>query len=357
MIYLQITFAILITQFFSRKASTIPYLISLGLLFLISATRINVGIDTIAFEEKFRWIITGFDTYMEAGFEFLGLSIYNLGGGYQTFIFVCTIPVFIMLHTVITQNIEKEYWLYALFLSIATGLIFTSYNIFRQFIAISFCFFAIEFFLKNKYFLTILSFVGAFYFHKSMLFFVLTIFSLYYFREKKVFKWLLLSIYLMSLCFIFLDFRPIFNVVVSLIPTNYDSYLDSVYLLERSSTGFLKTFFPSAIFLLYMIKIPRNIFMDKRKAMYSIGFFLAVVSANVFNGVVILIRLADYFFPFIIVGTIWTIEKTKRWERLILTSVVTSYYLFLLYFAYIYPNAMSILPYSSTLFSLLGINQ
>lgn len=349
MIYLTIAFSTLVAQLTTKKISKIVYYLFFIFLFFISATRVNVGTDTIGFEEKFIWIISGSDTYLEAGFEWLGRFVFQLGGNYQAFIFVCTIPVFLMLHVVINNNINKYYWTYSLFLVISTGLIFTSYNIFRQFIAMSFVFFAIEFFIRNKYIFSIICFITAIFFHASILFFLVVFLPLYFLREKKYFKKLIIIIYFISLLFIFLDFRPIFISIISIIPNRFNSYLYGRFMIERSSLGFLKTFFPSFIFLLYMIFTKKDIFLDKRKAIFSIGFFLYVILSNFFNGVIILVRLADYFYPFLIVGTIWTIECTKRRERLALTSIVTLYFLSLMYFAYIDPNAMEILPYNSTL--------
>lgn len=355
MIYLNVVFSILIAQLTTKKFPKLFYFIFLILLFLISATRVNVGTDTIGFTNNFSWIISGSNTYMEAGFEWLGRTIHYLGGNYQTFIFVCTIPVFLMIHIVITNNINKEYWIYALFLVVASGLLFTSYNIFRQFIAMSLSFFAIELFLKDKYFYTVICLITALLFHTSILFFLVTFLPLVLLREKKYFKKMIVCIYFVSLLFIFLDFRPIFISIVSLVPTRFNWYLDGRFMTEQSSMGFLKTFFPSALFLLYMLLTKKELFYDKRKAYYSIGFFLYVIFSNLFNGVVILVRLADYFYPFLVVGTIWTIESTKRWERLLLTSVVTVYFLLLMYFSYIAPNAMDILPYDSTLFTWLNL--
>lgn len=355
MIYLTITFSILVAQLITKKVPEILYYSFLTLLFIISASRINVGTDTIGFEEKFNWITSGINTYMEAGFELLGKTVFQFGGNYQTFIFICTIPVFLMLHVVITNNINRLYWIYSLFLFISTGLMFTSYNIFRQFIAMSFTFFAIEFFLKNKYIFTTICMVTAFYFHTSILFFLIVFLPLYFLREKKYFKKLIMSIYIISLIFIFFDFRPIFIAIASLIPNGYTSYFDGRFMTDRSSMGVLKTFFPSSIFLLYMVLTSKETFLDRRKAIYSIGFFLYVIFSNFFNGVIILIRLADYFYPFLIVGIIWTIECTKRWNRLFLTTIITLYYLSLMYFAYIAPNAMDILPYNSVLLNLLKL--
>lgn len=354
MIYLNVVFSILIAQVTTKKFPKIFYSIFLILLFLMSATRVNVGTDTIAFNDHFSWIIAGSNTYMEAGFEWLGRTIHHFGGDYQTFIFVCTIPVFLMVHIVITKNINKQYWIYALFLVVASGLMFTSYNIFRQFIAMSFSYFAIEFFLQEKYIYTVLCIVAALFFHTSILFFLVTFLPLVTLREKVYFKKMIMCIFFISLLFIFLDFRPIFISIVSLIPNRYNSYLHGRFMTEQSTMGFLKTFFPSAMFFLYMFITKKELFYDKRKAFYSIGFFLYVIFSNFFNGIVILIRLADYFYPFLIVGTIWTIESTKRWERLFLVSLVTIYFLLLMYFSYIAPNAMDILPYDSILFTWLN---
>ena len=157
----------------------------------------------------------------------------------------------------------------------------------------------IKWLVDKKYFKFILSVLIASTFHTSALIVIPFIVFVILSRNLKTNK-LLWIIYFVSIFFLFIDIRNFIEFFSFLIPNRWINYSTSEFLTERNVSAIAKQVIPNII-AFYLInnryKLIKN---NSKNNVYILGYLFAVLLTNLFYGILVLVRFAYYFEPFLL---------------------------------------------------------
>lgn len=267
-----------------------------------------------------------FSLNLEPGFALLNWLLYKISPQPQLLIFVCAVITNALIVSTIARFSEK--FELSILLFICVGYYMTSFNIMRQYLAVSIIFWAIRYVNKGefkKYFICVLI---ASTFHYSALILI----PAYFIYKKRAWsKWTILTI---ISCIVFaVSFGTFVNILaVMLVNTKYSTYLSS---LTEGYYGvnILRIFiFIVPLVLLYIwrkplkIKYPNS---DHLVNLYVIGTMLMVISYNY----VFIARIADYFtlFGVLLIPKLTSIFKKFSFNQLIYFGILVCFLTFFYY--------------------------
>lgn len=187
-------------------------------LFFFSAIRYGVAIDYASYEEIFEKIRKGYIVHTEIGFNFIVkyVSLFTKDNRllFAIFAFLTMFPTYKVIQKRSTD------WGLSVFLFVALGYYFFSYQTIRQYLAYMIALYALDKMIDKKYFLFIIWSVIGTMFHKSCGI-ILPVYLISQIRLNKVLKLLL---FLSG--FVVVRYREILRNIIFFI---YPSYRGSVY--------------------------------------------------------------------------------------------------------------------------------
>lgn len=337
--------------FFKRKKNITFFLITF-LIFIISAVRYNVGTDYIHYSKIYFWIINNYNIYVEIGYKYFNELIYFIFNDVRYIYIISSLLIVFSFYKAIKDNVDKKYWFFSLFLFITSGILFSSFNLIRQYMAIAIIVGNIKWLVDKNYFKFILTVLIASTFHTSALIVIPFIVFVILSRNLKTNK-LLWIIYFISIFFLFIDIRNFIEFFSFLIPNRWINYLTSEFLTERNVSAIAKQVIPNII-AFYLInnryKLIKN---NSKNNVYILGYLFAVLLTNLFYGILVLVRFAYYFEPFLLFVIPIIIDGFKKKNnRMIITWLIIIYYLLLTIVTIFIMNGNDVVPYVSWLGSV-----
>lgn len=171
------------------------------ILFFISALRSRqIGADYSVYINVFEKIDKYINNYpMEKGYLYLNYFISLFTKNYVIFSILINIIIFTSLYKYIKDNIDKEYFIWIVFVFIANPYLYiqSTFNVLRQTIAIMIILYGIKQLNDKKYFRYIIYVIIAAQIHTISYLFILLIFlKLINWNERKFFILLIISIFI-----------------------------------------------------------------------------------------------------------------------------------------------------------------
>lgn len=322
------------------------------ILFLVSAIRYDVGTDYLHYGDIFYNINMGQSVYVENGYKYLNVIVGKIFNGNVLGIYIITslIIIFYFMKS-IKQNIEKKYWFFGIFLFICSGIYFSSFNLIRQYICIALLAYGIKLLINKKYIQYFLLVLFCSTFHTSALINIIFLIAIIYLRKKRSSR-LLWIIYFLGLLFLIIDIRFIFQISATFLPERWRWYLNSNFLNDKNNIAILKQIVPNIImgFILYnRSKILKyNINAD----IYIIGYLFCLFLTNCFSGVLLLLRLSNYFDIYLVCLLPLFVELwNKKENKIIVKYILIFYYLILTIVTIFIMGGYGAMPYQ-TIFNL-----
>lgn len=343
---------------------------------LLAALRYNIGTDYKFYSDIFRWNIKG-EAKGLVGSAYYHLSrwIDLIGGDYTWIIIFSSVFLSYSVYRIFSTFLEGKNLFFALFIYLTCGMYFSSFNIFRQYIAISFFMLSINYYFKRKYIPMMIMLISTFLFHSATI--IASILLLFYFILKKnnnIFIFLIVF-YIASLPFIFIDIQQIITIFSDILPTKYSSYLNNETLfLNRNKLAVLKLVVPNITMILLIVKAKIITSLRGGKEVV-LGMLFFVCLSNLFYGIVSLTRFSEMFFIFVPLSINLLVESYKLdsrgfledikgklpvFSRLKLTTILKVS--FMLYFIVLttvtifYMNGNGVMPYQNIVTYFLDSN-
>lgn len=318
-----------------------------SLLGYVSAIRYDVGRDYQHYVDIYQWINSPWinRTYEEPGFRSLVKLCGYLGYSYQSIFVISSLLLAISCYIFTINYVNIENWFLFAFLFICGGSYFSSMNLVRQYMAMSFILFALVLLKYKKYILTILLIILAVMFHKTAIFMSLPIMIAYFVKSIKK-NYLLIGTFVIVFAISMVGLDKSVAFVMRVIPF-WKGYTTSHFLLERNYTALLKVIFPVLLFI-YSYYID-NILERKNNYFYRLFFLGALFYSGLSflgAGNVAIWRIVELFAPFFYVyicnSSIFRIS-----EKYILYILIISYFLLLTIVTIFQMNGNGVMPYQS----------
>lgn len=269
-IYLLIAFVLSI---FAITKNKILLIFSFLILLLVGGLRsVNIGTDTISYQELFNWSRNGSEWVksFEYGYYFLNRFVHLMGGEFQLVIFLSMMlvltPIFIV------SYIDSKNPNYSILLFVLLYFWLYSFNLSRQYIATSILLIAYYYLKKARVYSFVIWVLIASLFHTSALF---SFFVLFFYKYR-------VSIYIWILSILF-------SLFISMIPGLFTSILLNMgitsithYNILTYSKLAVDTSFPLSRILLSIMGILMLIF-QKEETLYMKIFLWGVVILNLFS--------------------------------------------------------------------------
>lgn len=286
--------------------------VSFFILSFISAFRGNeVGTDTDSYIDIFMFYVIGAsDPHTETGFALLNQFISYISDTPQAIIIATSILINLGFMHFIYRN-SKNIWL-SVYLYITLFYYFFSFNLVRQFIAMSIILFAWNFLKKGKIIRFILIVLIASTFHTTALISLLLIFV---YLGRKSTK--LITLITISTVVAIFSTNAIFNFIVQLFPRYYGYYDAS----NQDTGGIMPIVLYSVIFIsLYLTREKQN---NEHNLMLNIAAICAALSVlNYFH--YLFYRPAFYFNVFAIILIPFIATRFKGKDHLIAIYIICS---------------------------------
>lgn len=351
LLYSLLILVCLLLQIFIKKNRSKLFIGMLVILTIISAIRYNVGTDYQHYANVFSWIQEDLDVYVEIGYKYLNLFIQNILHFDVRGLFAITSIIIISLFGVaIKKNVDDKYIFLGLFIFICSGIYFSSFNLVRQYIGVAILAIGTTFLIKERYFYYILIIILASTFHSSA-WIAIVFLALILICKKVRNPKLIWAIYILSLLFLIIDIRSILNLLEPIIPQRWTWYLNSEFLLNKNTSAVLKQVVPNIIMVLLLLKRDKIIDEKPENDIYMLGLLMCVIITNAFFGVMVLVRLADYFDIYLVFCIPLLIEawKDKINPKLIYLAII-GYYIILTVVTIFIMGGDGVVPYQ-TIFS------
>lgn len=334
--------------------------LSFALMTILSGVRYEVGTDFNHYIEFYDWTAAGADmSFIEQGFlAYLKILLYLhidvIGMFVTSSVLVCT-SIFIF----VKNFVEPRYWLFAVFLIVTTGYFFSSMNILRQYMALSFVLFAFYFFIKEKYWYSIFFYIVGFLFHKSVIF-LLALFVVYpLIKSNRRYLYVVL-LYLIAVGVAIIGVGNIVAPLLNLVGF-WSSYSDNLAIEQRDMFAVLKAIAPNVLFVygfcqkrygLDDLNLPK-LSTDKKLFLSDIidaGAAIYCIMQIFASGFMLYTRVSEVFLPFYIIFAAKTLANTKGTFKYILWFTVILYYIFLTILTIFIMGGNGVMPYQTWLF-------
>ena len=311
-----------------------------GLFFLLTAfltvlsglRDFSIGNDTMAYVSIFNslkgidYSVSLVDTRYELGYLYLNKLFIDLD--WPVSYLFCVIAVFVSYSFLIFVKKYTRYVFFALFLFVGFRYYFASFNVLRQYIALSIFLIGITKFDITRRNLVLASFLGACFHYSSLILLLLPIVY-----KVKVSRRIMLMVSF-SLGSLMLSFHTVFYFLVS----RLDAY--SQYLSSKSVTGnsYVASLIYSFIALSVLILVWKTRYLERNKGDHGNMFVWMLVFSVFFNVLAIQVSLVDRFAVYFNIVTIILIPncigvvKVSGWNlfKTLLILIVIIYFILLL---------------------------
>ena len=273
----------------SQKKHILFFLIVCFLTLLSGFRDFSIGNDTIAYVGIFNKLkeinssVLSITTRYELGYLYLNKLVINLGLSVN-YLFLC-ISIFVSYSLSIFIKKYTHYVFFALFLFVGLRYFFSSFNVLRQYIALSIFLIAITKFGITRKNLIIASFFGAFFHYSS---FILLLLPIIY---KVNISRRIILLFSVSTGILFLLFNTVFLFVVSQLN------LYSQYLSSKSVTGdsYTASLMYSLISLCVLLLVWKTRYLERNKDVHTNLFVWMLIFSFFFNILAIQVSLLDRF--------------------------------------------------------------
>jgi len=345
--YFYTTVFLFIIFLIGNKRNFVYEFISWVVIYFLFAYRYNVGTDFFTYSRivtsigKLSWgeIFSNFTIFDEIGYVIFAKITYTIGGT-KLFFGLSGLITFVLIYFSLKKNFTKI----DLITSLAVYIFYfypTSFNLVRQFLAISIFFYSVRFILNRNIIKYLLTIIISASFHKSA-FFLIPIYFLYDKNKKQINKWyyyfyvILIVIFLLNTDKIFLFFYK-----------NNLLFKDYTYYLERNQLGKNRDLF-FYLFLLFLI-LPFKRKLEKINSevnffynLYIIGIILNIL--GFYNTYIKRISLYFFISLIVILGYIPKIISDKNLK--LFTKNFIIFFMFLLFvLVYVILKHSEIFPY------------
>lgn len=333
----------LISQYSHISTSVRKLLLTIVLLAagVISAFRKGIGTDYQHYIDIFVWSNSpGINrTYEEVGFLAFNRLLYAYGfTARAVFVFTAFLLIFSIYY--FTVNIVPEkYWLFFAFMFLAGGTYFSSMNILRQYIGLSFVLIGFVFNLKKRYLFGIAFSMAALAFHRvSAVFFVVYILS-WIVKRLKSNQWVIVT-YAVALVLLLGGVGPIATLIVKIVPT-WRGYVNVVNVSGIDWLAMLKSIIPN-ILILYSFLRRDNLnskstfanstvknLHDNTLVYVRTGSVIFGALAIAFPGNMVLTRITELFSVFLFAEVCHIVKNEPKKTKPLLWFVIVLYYMLL----------------------------
>lgn len=315
-------------------------------LWLISGVRSFVGTDFTAYKNYFdilNYYSLSYHEY-EIGYYLLNYLVRLFTNDAQ-YLFLITSFIVIFLTTRTLKEYSVSYML-SIFLFITLYFYYNSFNILRQYIAVSIVFYSVRYILRDnskKYILTILI---ASLFHNTSLIMI----PFYWLLKMKISNIRYFVLFLLSIVLSFIT--PNLISLISKIIPGLSSYVN--YYSEGASAN--SVIIITLSILIFSLVNKKNILaFDENSKIYINCIFFTLFFAVLSNNNIMFFRVASYFYIFVIILIPICIKVINKRLRpiisLLLILMMTIYHYYLLS-----SNTGGVLPYYVNLDFINGIN-
>jgi hypothetical protein len=313
-------------------------------IIIVAGTRESyVGVDYSGYLEFYNYILNhgkfpSFWKENEVGWEYLNFIFAKLGVPAGLFFGLVAGLIWFFF---IKASYRFQFLLPLMFFFVITnGVLFSTFNIQRQSIAIMIFFYAIRFIIEKKPFQYAIYILVASLFHVS----ALIMLPVYFLRIVKFNRNLFFVLYVLSIAFIGSDwFLTQMASLLSLIGSGIDVFSHYIQYLETAKFAFNEERISSGLGVL--LRITTTLFilhksktvLDKQPklALYFVLFFLGDILTNIFFAVEIIGRITIYFnICFAIVAASSVYYSTKLYEKITAILLILAY--FLMFNTYVY---------------------
>lgn len=323
-----------------KRVRIIFYILSFIVIFCLSAFRFDVGIDYGSYSNWFDKMSTGIDAYFEPLF-LLTVTIIQLFTDNTQWLFIVSSAITIGF---IFASIHKQSSMPALsvFLFCTMGFLSHSFNLIRQFVAISIVLYSLHYLINKKIIKYVLLIIMAAMFHKTAIIMI----PLYYLinRSYKRVEYLIITI----LAFLSLIFQN--NIKSFLIETFYSQYQDTDFIYQNITSIYYAiicaVLLMLTIYLLYNNKM--SLLDPKDNAIVNIVLLITLMHTFL-TWVPLSNRISLYLDIFlIIIIPLYISYIDSRVRKVFALSVITVFFLSSAYKS-LDDNVNGVLPYQSTL--------
>lgn len=328
-------FTAIIFRIHLRDKKKIYILLNLFPMMSIACLRSNtVGTDLSMYIDIYSHTVENFDYFvnvlnLELGYMILAYIVnYFTFGSQTTFLIIIAIITYgLILYSF--KNVSKNI-VVSLLIFQGMGMYCTTFNLMKQYVAVSIVSVCYVLLLKNKFYFSIaLCIVGSF-FHRSCSVFLLFIF-LYLLLKNYTRYYLFMAIVAVGSIIFISEYQTF----ISFIPKYNAAYVDSFYGSSRtiSASVFLGVF--AIVYLIFdNVKTKyEGLDFDKVKAFNNILIFVYGLVWILSYRIFIIHRLAPYFEIMLCFAIPYAIEKQKRYKLVsysgLIIALVCYYYIFL----------------------------
>lgn len=309
-------------------------LFSLALLVLFAGLRYNVGRDFQSYKVIFLTILNG---KTEIGFRLLNLIVLLSGFNFQVVFLISSFITIILVYKTIIKI--SPYITLSLFLFLSLGFLLESFNIIRQWIAISIFFYASIFIVQKKFFPYFLLILIAALFHKSALISI----PFYFLGNVSFNRYTLIILLIFSIIFSF--FINLHELMLN--TPFYSNYFQKGNELVSADLGL--GYVSKLLIGIFVILFYSEIVAQGNFARMSVNFFFFyLITLAVFRDSQVLVRIGYYFHIFLIVVIPFIIKAAEKRTKLILLFSFIVFSLAILTISIINPEE-KFLPYSFNL--------
>lgn len=321
------------------------------LLGYISAVRYDVGTDYRHYAYVYQWTNDPWinRTYEEPGFRALVKLCGYLGWSYQSIFIISSFLLSIACYVFTINFVHKENWFLFAFLFICGGSYFSSMNLVRQYMAMSFMLIALVLLKQKRTICSIMMILLAVLFHKTAIFMALPILIVYAFKNIRKIYVIIWTYALVSVVSI-VGLSKTVAFVMQIVPF-WQGYTTSIFLLQRDYTALLKVVFPTLLFI-YIYNSNRILKKDNTYFSQFIFYGALLYSSLSFLGAgnIAIWRIVELFAPFFYVyicnSTIFKISG-----KYFIYILVIAYYILFTVVTIFQMNGNGVMPYQS-IFSL-----
>lgn len=323
-----------------KRASPVFLLASFAILFLVSGTRVDVGVDYPSYANAFTELyLYGFSPF-EAGFQML-LDAIQLFTANPQWLFIVTafITIGLIYVSIVKFSVNPAL---SVFLFTTMGFFSHSLNLTRQFIAVAIMLYAFSYVITKKPVRFVLAILVASLFHKT----VFIMLPLYYLLRLKLkpMHYLLIGIVSGAVA-LFQDL-----IINTLVVSFYPQYYNETFIGDRIVSPYY--------IILGVALLSLTAYLLKKKAMS-----LSSISDRVYINLVFLVSIAHIFyvwlplsnrvFLYLDIALILIIPKLlsyieRKYIRRAALAVMVIYFTYAAYIS-LATNANEVLPYKSTL--------
>lgn len=291
--------------------------ITFNLLFIPAALRYGIGADYFDYVKIFKGLPVGKFAYIEPGWRWLNLAVYNLGGTAQT---VIALTALLSLFFLLCEVNNKKWFLYApVCMIMIYPWLFTTL---RQMLAMSMVFCGVLKFQKKKYIRACALMLGSYFFHKSVLVYIPIFFLCHFIRAKPAFC---CFFYLIVIIITNLFSNIISNYILNLIGLgSYSFYLSSDWInaTEPGLGRFVRYLVHAAMLLLFPVE------KQAKTTLLGILFLYCAIDCYALN-MQIIVRISRGML-FVFMPVMWTVWKFKKNRQIrVLVYIVCFLLLFL----------------------------